>query len=506
MSNFCATILNEPDMSTGDAAVAARTAILAPGQSGDGKTSEGKHFFFEKKKQKTFMSSLLLPKRQGENGSHPHNQKFFGSFFQKRTASFLNPLQPVVLIVSTTWWAFPARIAMECAARGLAVDVICGRGHPLLKTAAVRRHFAYGAARPLRSLAHAIEASGASLVVPCDDRALAHLHGLHANVPASDIAWTIERSLGDPAGFAIAKDRAGLIACARGLGIAAPETLRVENAAALDAALDRLGLPAVLKLDGSWGGLGVAVARTREQAHRSFARFARPVSLGRAAKRLLVDRDPFHLLPWARREAPGISVQAYVPGRPANSISAACEGRILGTICAEAVAVQRPFGASSVVRVIDHAAMAQAAEKLAAHLNLSGVFGLDFLIDDTTGEARLVEMNARATPLCHLALGPGRDLIGALCQLAGLPPIAEAPSITDRDVIAYFPQAWHTTPDSPWLQRGHHDVPWNEPALLQELLKKPWPDRGLLATLWRMAQRRGAAGGVPAINRTMDVT
>jgi hypothetical protein len=43
------------------------------------KEEERKYFFFEKKKQKTF--DCLV--------SYLNNQKFFGSFFQKRTASFL---------------------------------------------------------------------------------------------------------------------------------------------------------------------------------------------------------------------------------------------------------------------------------------------------------------------------------------------------------------------------------------------------------------------------------
>jgi hypothetical protein len=41
-----------------------------------------KDFFFEKKKQKTFIR--LLP---AGHTPQPHLQKFFGSFFQKRTAS-----------------------------------------------------------------------------------------------------------------------------------------------------------------------------------------------------------------------------------------------------------------------------------------------------------------------------------------------------------------------------------------------------------------------------------
>jgi hypothetical protein len=46
---------------------------------------ESKHVFFEKKKQKTFIRlASAFP-----DGLSLKGQKFFGSFFQKRTASFL---------------------------------------------------------------------------------------------------------------------------------------------------------------------------------------------------------------------------------------------------------------------------------------------------------------------------------------------------------------------------------------------------------------------------------
>jgi hypothetical protein len=43
-----------------------------------------KYFFFEKKKQKTF---ALLVDATGTIGTYLSESKFFGSFFQKRTAS-----------------------------------------------------------------------------------------------------------------------------------------------------------------------------------------------------------------------------------------------------------------------------------------------------------------------------------------------------------------------------------------------------------------------------------
>jgi hypothetical protein len=390
--------------------------------------------------------------------------------------------RPVVLIASTAWWAFPARIAIQCAARGLSVAAICGRGHALTKTAAVDTTFRYGPLRPLRALAAAIATSKASLVIPCDDRALLHLHRLHATTTSQALRQVVERSLGDPAAFAVLDDRAALAARARGLEIDAPETVPVQNPAALEAAIERLGLPAVLKVDGTWGGFG-------------------------AIKRLLVDRDAFHMLPWLQGKTPRLSLQAYVPGNPANSVSVCHDGTILSTVCAEAVSVQRPLGASSVIRIIEHPAMADAAEKLARDLKLSGVFGLDFLLDAATGTAQLLEMNARATPLCHLSFGIGRDPVGGIAEIAGLPGASTPPNVTDRDVIAYFPQAWHTAPEDRWLHDGFHDVPWEDPALLKELLRLPWPDRGWLASLRRLfAQPRPDEGALLITNRPVEKT
>jgi len=414
--------------------------------------------------------------------------------------------QPVVLLATTTWWAFPARIAMACAARGMIVDAICGRGHPLLKTAAIRSNFAYDALEPMRALADAITGSGAAIVVPCDDRARTHLHLLHARTQDPAVRGVIETSLGDPGSFPILQERAALIACARALGIAAPETLRVETPAALDEALERIGLPAVLKVDGTWGGLGVCVVRTRAQAQEKFARLSRRLSFARMGKRLLFDRDAFHVRPWFEKAQPRLCLQRYVPGRPANSVSACLDGEILGTVCVEALELQWTHGASSVVRIIDNAQMSDAAARVARQLKLSGIFGLDFLLDESTGNAHLVEMNARATPLTHLVLGEGRDLIGAIGRIAGLQAVAAPARVTDRDVIAYFPQALHTAPDSPWLDQGFHDVPWEDPDLVKELLKPPRPDRGLLATALRGLRRLPQKRGGIAIHRVMDVT
>jgi hypothetical protein len=139
------------------------------------------------------------------------------------------------------------------------------------------------------------------------------------------------------------------------------------------------------------------------------------------------------------------------------------------------------------VRVVDNAEMMSAAERIASRLGLSGFFGLDFMIEDGSGAAYLIEMNPRTTPLCHLRLGKGRDMAGALsAQLAGQ-PLLEALPITQNEMIAYFPQAWNGDRDV--LQSCFQDIPQGEPDLVQELLH-PWPDRTLLFRLFNHIKRK----------------
>src|SRR5258708_34335612 len=85
--------------------------------------------------------------------------------------------------------------------------------------------------------------------------------------------------------------------------------------------------------------------------------------------------------------------------------------------------------------------MMVAAERIAHRLGLSGFFGLDFMIEDRSDTTYLIEMNPRCTPLSHLQLGKGRDLVEALWAQVSGQPLREIPTVTKNAMIAYFPQA-----------------------------------------------------------------
>jgi hypothetical protein len=41
-----------------------------------------------------------------------------------------------------------------------------------------------------------------------------------------------------------------------------------------------------------------------------------------------------------------------------------------------------------------------------------------------------------------------------------------------NDTVVLFPREWQRSPTSEWLKTGHHDVPWDDPAVLRASISK----------------------------------
>lgn len=390
------------------------------------------------------------------------------------------PDAPRVLVASTDSWPFAARLAIALAHAGAEVAAICPRVHLLRKSRAVRRIFPYSPTAALRSLVDAIRAFGPDLIVPCDERAVEHVHQLHGEARrfgklALELEALIERSIGHPDSYGIVSARYRLLCTASEEGIPLPETKLIGSDADCDALDASPQSSWVLKADGTWGGRGVRIAESPAQAKRIFAQLNRIFGFPRALKRTIVNRDLFWSRIWPRRPRPPIIAQRYIPGIPANCAVFCWQGRVLAGIGVEVLSAEGMTKPATIVRVVDNPAMMGAAARLAKRLRLSGFFGLDFILEQGSGVPYLIEMNPRPTPLCHLRLGDRRDMIGALMeQLAGqaLPAV---PPVTSKDVIAYFPQALGEK--SEHFESAFLDAPQNEPELTEALLR---PGRGLL--------------------------
>jgi len=343
--------------------------------------------------------------------------------------------------------------------------------------------FPYRGLNSIGALKSAILAAQPTLIVPCDDSVVWQLHELHArNV---DLRSLIERSLGADMAYPVLRNRAGFLHAAEELGIRVPATRILTSEEDLHAW--RADGPAVLKRDGTWGGSGVAIVDSLPSAVAAFRRLSQPIGAGAAWKRCLINRDPVALWSWKRRESPRITFQEFIPGRPANSMIACWQGEILGIVSVEVVASQGATGAATVVRLIQNEEMERAAQLLARRFMLSGFHGLDFVLEQNTGAAHLIEINPRCTQLGHLRLANQGDLAGALSAKLRNQPI---PAVTDPqdclpgDTVAFFPQAIPWNPTSRHPRDGKHDVPWEEPALVLELLRGPWPERQSLSRIY----------------------
>jgi ATP-grasp domain len=381
-------------------------------------------------------------------------------------------VKPTVLIVATSPSFSPARLAMALAKVGCFVEAVCLSRHPVAKTRAVRRIHPYHPLTFLRSIANAIASAKPDLVIPSDDLATQHLHELYCREQCRGKAGEatcalVEQSLGAPASFPVVYARATVSELAREEGIRVPRTAVITNRQDLERWTVFTGFPTVLKSNSTSGGDGVRIVKTFEEAERALQVLQAPPLLARALKWTLIDQDVALLRPALQRRRYVVNGQAFVRGRDATSAAACWRGKVLASIHFEVLKKQDLRGPSTVLRLIDHPEISLAVEKLVRRLELSGLHGFDFLLQEQSGDPYLIEMNPRATQVGHLALGAGRDLPAALYAALSGKAVREGARVTHNDTIVLFPQEWLRNPASSFLTSGYHDVPWEEPEFVR---------------------------------------
>ena len=355
----------------------------------------------------------------------------------------------ILLFATTLDWLFPAQLAGAFTDVGARVEALAPpRSLLTLSRHPLRRH-RYRALAAMDSLSRAIAQTRPDMIVPCDDQA----------------ADLVAKARGIPA-----IGRLAFLEAAAKAGAPVPASTALENREALENALRQMGLPLVIKSDHSWGGEGVAIARTRQEARAAFGRMNNPSRL-RDMARALRGRGP-HFLTRAIDPMPvRLSAQAFVEGVPATSSIACWRGQVVAAHHFDVLLSSTPTSPASVIAAVPCPQMVASAKAVARSLNLSGLIGLDY-IRDGRGQVHLLEMNPRATPTTHLALD--QDLPAALLKAAGLPARARPP-VTGHRQIALFPREWLRDPASPWLDNAFHDVPWDDPDVVRATIRAAPP-------------------------------
>jgi predicted ATP-grasp superfamily ATP-dependent carboligase len=391
--------------------------------------------------------------------------------------------QPKILISATLWWHSSARLAMAFLRHGCHVSALCPPGHPLRFVTGIGAIYSYQGLAPMGLLRAAIREAQPTLIVPCDDIAVWQLHALHANEP--DLRPLIELSLGAAEAYPAIQQRGEVLRVAQSLGIRVPFTQTLNSAEELkDWKFDK---PAVLKLDGTWGGEGVTIVRSLKEATQGFHSASDGTKAWRAWKRFLINHYFFALWAWQRQKTSKMTIQKFIPGRPATTMFACWRGEVLASSTVEVLHSQAPTGAANVVQVLKNNEIEDAVRLLAWKLQLSGFHGLDFVLEQDTDAAYLVELNPRATQLGHLNLSSQGDLAGVIARKLKneAPARIASQNQIQNSAIAFFPYACKSNPGSVYLHQGYHDVPWDEPALMRELMCDPWPDRQWQSRIFR---------------------
>ncbi len=411
----------------------------------------------------------------------------------------LAPARLKVLVASTFTWPGAARLAVDLHELGCDVEAVAPRGSALHVVSAVQRCHRLGLADPVDSLRVAIEASDADVVIPFDDRTRFALALLHSRSdPRSESGATmrqlLERSLGSPDKVSCVYSRAAVMAMAREAGVVCPPTEIVRSAGDITAWFERHPGPAVLKTDGSWGGRGVAVLRNEAEGRKAFSEMRRRPPLARAVRRLVVARDPWDVRARISGTRPTLSIQSYIEGRPANAAVACFQGTPLAAVLAEVTESHGATGPSTVLRIIDNPDMTYAVKSIVSNLELSGLCGLDFILD-ADGRAHLLELNPRATPTSHLVAADGADPLTALRIAFGFEQPPARTASYPNGLVALFPQELVRDPASPNLRLAHHDIPRHAPDLVAHVLGGLGGRRRRKASLGVLAEAPEANSG-----------
>jgi hypothetical protein len=271
----------------------------------------------------------------------------------------------------------------------------------------------------------------------------------------------IELSLGDRQGFVKSQSKNEVLSLAAALGINCPQTLVLADHLEFAKKEAELVFPAIVKTDDGWGGLGVRLVEDRIALKAAIAELSLPHNWPGKIKRALWQFLPARLIHWLFGWPKNLSIQQRIVGFPCNRAVVCWKGKILAGITVDALATAHEFGPATVVKIANRPDVTEVAEKIVAKLGLSGFLGFDFVVD-CTNTAWFLEMNARATPTCHIC-AEHQDLATSLfLETTGGKPKDIRRNI-QQNAFTLFPYctplAKRTIPDLPSEQGAPIDEP-----------------------------------------------
>jgi hypothetical protein len=271
----------------------------------------------------------------------------------------------------------------------------------------------------------------------------------------------MELSFGDHRNILTTQSKNEVLSLAASLGIACPQTIVLANHLEFTQKEPGFVFPVIAKTDDAWGGRGVRFISDRLALYPAIAELSLPYGWPGRLKHLLGHLLPSRFFYWLFGWPQKISIQRNIVGRPCTRAVVCWKGKVLAGITVDVLATAYEFGPATTVKIANRPDATAAAEKIVEKLGLSGFLGFDFIVD-FANTAWFLEMNARATPICHIC-AENQDLAGSFfAQITGARPKGIYCYI-NQDTFTLFPyetrRAAQTIPDLP----GEQDAPDDEP-------------------------------------------
>lgn len=386
---------------------------------------------------------------------------------------------PRVLFVAIADYLGMERVPAALGALGADCAVLSPPGFCCLSTRHVQQWYPLPAHRGLwlglafirRRLEEAAAAWQPDLVVPLDDIAAQYLRVAVTSARlAASVRALLERSFGDPSGYAAVCSRFATMRAARAAGIRTPRFIASRDPAEIMAHAVAWGFPVVLKGENSCGGHGVAIARDGEELRAALRRY-HGGSAWRQSRRAAV-RAFWHAAGLSETAAAPPLLQTLVVGVPAMRTVSAWRGEVLEGVSFVSEKVHpAPTGPSTVVRQVDNEEMAEAARRFVRSQACSGFLSFDFMLSEETGQASLIEVNARPIGTTHLGRHFSQDPCAPLLAYVGnLASRWQSAQPGRPRPIALFPKELIRTPADPARLQSPavlHDVPYDDPPMLE---------------------------------------
>ena len=389
---------------------------------------------------------------------------------------------PRVLIVALSDDMGSERIIPAMAEAGFECGLLCPGGFAAASLRAISRHFPLprwagdwsSALFVRRSLARAVRDWRPELIVPLDDLAAWLLRGLAEEGRSETTTQALlEGSLGHPSGYAACVNRLAFMDLAQTLGVAKPNHCDGSDIERSLAAARRWGFPLVVKNDHTCGGAGVRIVGNEAELVTVLSQIARPALSRRL--RLKAKRKVYRMSGFNVDALEGAIIQPYLEGALAFHTAFVWRGQVLEGVSFIAQEIYpRRVGAATVIRPTENPQMARSVEVIAEALNYTGFLSVDFIVDEGSGEAMTIELNARSIGSTHLGRHFSRDICrSAIVALGRAPPDVKLPG-GGYSAVALFPKELMRAPDSPYLSIAeyYHDVPWSEPRLVARYVRR----------------------------------